>query len=317
MPIAATLLALAAAFNAVDLWPAAPWIVRAQASGGYSHYQATDLNRTLRLLENLTREAAGTNPYEVKGFDGHPALQGRLGVRHAPWNLDLEVESWSQSFEQSEVPFNLDNNSRTNRITCDDLRATQATLTSLAGCIQAAETFVFLPVTLQIAWMPDWTSWLRAGFGYGIGVLGGSADVNLNATYFGPDAASPDEVSFSVLPDPLINPVHKFFASVEWMPFKHLGIEARCGYRLTSLQSFVLRDKQGSSQVFDAAFDYPENGDHLWIQSPGADPGTQMLWIGTESEARARSSRYAYHAVHGDFDGWFAAAALDFEWGLP
>jgi len=299
------------------LWtPEGPWIARAQVSGGYSHYQATDLNRTLQLLESLTREAAGTNPYQVRGFDGHPALQGRLGIRRAPWNLDLEVESWSETFHQSEVPFNLEDNDRDDRITCDDLRAQASTLTSLAGCIQADEAFVFLPATLQIAWMPDWKPWLRAGFGYGLGVLGGSARVSLDASYFGPDAAHPDRVSFSVRPDPLVNPVHKFFASVEWTPFRHVGLEARGGYRITRLQSFVLRDKSGSSQVFDAAFDFPENGDHLWIQSPGERPETQTIWIGSETEARARSSRYAYHPVRGDFDGWFLAVSLNAQWGL-
>lgn len=298
------------------LKPSGPWIVRGQASGGYSHYQADDLNLTLQLLEKLTRESAGTNPYQVVGFDGHPAWQARLGARRAPWNLELEVENWSETFEQAEVPFNLEDNDRDNRITCDDLRATEASLTDLAGCIQAHERFVFLPVTLQLSWMPDWTTWLRAGFGYGLGVLGGSARVELQADYLGPDAADPDEVTFSVQPDPLINPVHKFFAAIELMPFEHFGLELRGGWRLTSLQSFVLRDKEGSSQVFDAAFDFPEEGDHLWIRSAAESPDTRLLWIGSEAEAKAMSSRYSFHPVRGDFDGWFAALAATFEWGF-
>lgn len=285
-------------------------------SGGYSHYRADDLNLTLQLLEKLTRESAGTNPYQVVGFDGHPAWQGRVGIRRAPWNLELELENWSESFEQTEVPFNLEDNERDNRITCDDLRAIEAGLADLAGCIQAREDFTFLPATLQLSWAPDWFSWLRAGFGYGLGVLGGSAEVSLRADYLGPDAAPPDEVTFSVEPDPLINPVHKFFATVELHPFRHLGLEARGGYRLTRLRSVVLRDKQGGSQVFDAAFDFPEEGDHLWIRSSAEHPDTRILWIGSESEARAASSRYSYHPVEGDFDGWYAALALTVEWGL-
>jgi len=315
--LAALLLSLTCAWqHPALLEPSGPWILRAQASGGYSHYQADDLNLTLQLLEKLTRESAGTNPYTVVGFDGHPAWQGRLGARKAPWNLDLEIESWSESFEQTEVPFNLEDNERDNRITCDDLRAIEASLSDLAGCIQARENFVFLPVTLQLSWMPDWTPWLRAGFGYGIGILGGWADVTLEADYLGADAADPDVVTFSVEPDPLINPVHKFFVSVELKPFRHLGIEARGGWRLTSLQSFVLRDKEGSSQVFDAAFDFPEEGDHLWIRSAAEQPDTRLMWIGSTAEAEAASSRYSFHPVGGDFDGWFAAVALTFEWGL-
>lgn len=298
------------------LRPEGPWVLRAQASGGYSHYRADDLNLTLQLLEKLTRESAGTNPYQVVGFDGHPAWQARLGVRRAPWNLDLEVESWSESFEQTEVPFNLEDNQRANRITCDELRANEAALSDLAGCIQASELFVFLPVTLQLAWMPDWTSWMRAGFGYGLGVLGGWADVTLDADYLGPDAAPSDQVTFSVKPDPLINPVHKFFASVELSPFRHVALEARGGYRLTSIHSVTLGDKRGSSQVFDAAFGFPEDGDHLWIRSAAERPDTKLLWIGSVDEAEATSSRYSYHLVGGDFDGWFAAVALVFELGL-
>lgn len=304
--------------GAPELWrPSGPWILRGQISAGWSHYEAHDLNQTLGLLENLTREAAGTNPYAVRGFDGHPAGQGRLGVRRAPWNFDLEVESWVETFAQSEVPFNLDDNDRDNRITCDDLRAAASSLTSLAGCIQASERFVFLPVTAQVAWMPDWTPWLRAGVGYGLGILGGSAEVTLESDYFGPDAAPDDRITFSVAPDPLINPVHKVFAALEWTPFRHAGLELRGGYRLTRLSSFKLSEKTGSSQVFDAAFDFPEEGDHLWIQSPGGSPQTRSIWIGSRADAEVRSSRYAYHAVDGDFDGWFLAAALSFEWGLP
>lgn len=314
---AAIVVSLAFAWQRPSLLvPQGPWILRGQASGGYSHYRADDLNLTLQLLEKLTRESAGTNPYAVAGFDGHPAWQGRIGVRRAPWNLEIEVESWSEGFVQTEVPFNLDDNDRDNRITCDDLRAVEASLANLAGCIQAKEDFVFLPVTLQLGWMPDWTTWLRAGFGYGLGILGGSARVELAADYLGPDAADPDVVTFSVQPDPLINPVHKFFASVEFMPWSHFGLEARGGYRLTSLHSFVLRDKEGSSQVFDAAFDFPEEGDHLWIRSAAERPDTRLLWIGSEDEAKAASSRYSYHPVRGDFDGWFVALAVNVEWGL-
>lgn len=307
---------LAAGFPHPEFWaPSGPTVWRAQLSAGYSHYDAADLNRTLQLLENLTREAAGTNPYAVSGFDGHPAFQGRFGLRRGPWNLDLELESWSETFEQTEVPFDLEDNDRNDRITCDDLRANAANLTQLAGCIEAEETFVFLPITLQLAWMPQWKPWLRAGIGYGVGVLAGSAEVTMRSTYFGDQAAPSDEITFSIQPDPLVNPVHKFFTSVEWKPTRRFGMEFRGGYRLTSLQSFVLSDKSGSSQVFDQAFDFPEEGDHLWIQSPGENPEVQTIWIGGEFEARARSSRYTYHPVQGDFDGWFAAVAVLFEWG--
>ncbi|MCB9497661.1 MAG: hypothetical protein H6686_12315 [Fibrobacteria bacterium] len=316
--VAPLLLSLLTFLHGTELWrPVGPWTLRAGVSAGYSHYDGVDLNRTLVLLENLTREAAGTNPYAVKGFDGHPAAQKRLGVRRGPWNLDLEMEQWIETFHQSEVPFNLEDNDRDNRITCDDLRVQADRLTSLAGCIQASERFLFVPLTAQVSWMPAWTSWMRAGFGYGLGVLAGDASVTLDAQYLGPDAAPDDQITFAITPDPLVTPVHKWFASLEWVPTRFFGLELRGGWRLTHLPSFVLAEKQGSSQVFDAAFDYPETGDYLWIQAPGRNPEVQSIWIGSREEAVGRSSRYSYHAVEGNFDGWFLAGSVVFEWRFP
>jgi hypothetical protein len=108
-------------------------------------------------------------------------------------------------------------------------------------------------------------------------------------------------------PDTRVGRADRRMMETEWRP-ESLAIAAE-------LKAHA--EKKGSSQVFDAAFDFPEEGDHLWIQSPGSSPQTRSIWIGSRADAEARSSRYAYHAVEGDFDGWFLAAALSFEWGLP
>lgn len=301
--------------QSAELWkPEGPWQVSASVSEGYTHYQATQLNEVLQLLENLTRETAGLNPYAVKGFSGHPATQLTLSVEKGPWRLGLEAEFWTQTFAQSDVPFDLSDNERTDRITCQDLFA--ANPTSLAGCIQAKEEFLFLPVTLQLSWMPRWTPWLRAGFGYGIGVLGGKASLELATTYMGEGAAEPDKIRFDIEPDPLINPVQKWFATVEWTPVAWFGLETRGGWRRSRAGGFTLRTPSGHSQVFDAAFQNPKAGDQLWIRWTATTPDQRALWVGSREDAMSNSSRYGHELVQGNFDGWFAALSLNFHWRL-
>lgn len=301
-----------------ELWRfEGPWEPSLSAGFGYSHYQAKELNEVLVLLEHLTRESAGLNPYEVKGFDGHPAAQAALRLRRGPWTAALEVEFWTESFAQSEVPFDLGDNDREDRITCDDLRATESDLSGLAGCIEARESFVFLPTTLQLSWAPRWTPWLRAGGGYALGVLAGSARIELSAEYFGAGAAPDDRVTFSVEPDPLVNPVHKFFATAEWTPSRWFGLELRSGWRITKLGGFTVRNLRGSSQVFDAAFDYPKDGDQLWIRWTSVDPDRRSIWIGSREEAESVSSRFGHQLVQGDFSGWFASLSAVVSWGAP
>ncbi|HNY31977.1 MAG TPA: hypothetical protein PKO15_13910 [Fibrobacteria bacterium] len=307
-------IALAALPCAPELWrPTGPWEISASISEGYTHYRASELNEVLVLMESLTREAAGLNPYTVTGFDGHPATQASLAFRKGPWRLGLEMEFWTQTFRQEDVPFDLSDNTRENRITCADLAAKP--VENLAGCIQAKEEFFFLPMTLQLSWMPQWTTWLRGGLGYGVGVLGGSASMELSTQYYGGGAARPDRISFDIVPDPKVNAVHKVFAALEWTPLRFASLEARGGIRLSEAGGFTLREPSGSSQVFDAAFQAPGEGDQLWIRWPESAPDRRAIWIGSRQAAMANASRYGHQLVHGDFSGWFAALALNFRWG--
>ena len=307
-------LAISSGAAAPELWrPAGAWEVSGSISEGYTNYQAAELNEVLVLMESLTREAAGLNPYTVTGFDGHPATQASLAFRKGPWRLGMEVEFWTQTFQQSDVPFDLSDNARESRITCADLAVKQ--VETLAGCIQAKEQFSFLPITLQLSWMPQWTSWMRGGVGYGIGVLGGSASMELSTQYFGSGATRPDHISFDIVPDPKINAVQKLFVAAEWTPWRHIGLEGRGGFRFSQAGGFTLSKPTGSSQVFDAAFQAPGEGDQLWIRWPESAPDRRAIWIGSREDAMVNSSRYGHQLVHGDFSGWFVALALNFRWG--
>jgi len=299
-----------------SLWrPHGPWSVSLGVSEGYTHYEATQLNEVLRLLENLTRETAGLNPYHAGGFSGHPATQLTISVEKGPWRAGVETEFWTQGFAQSDVPFDLSDNERTERITCQDL--SNSGQTSLAGCIQASEEFLFLPITAQITWMPRWKPWLRAGFGYAVGVLGGKASLELSTIYVGEGASAPDKIRFEIEPDPLVNPVQKWFATAEWTPLTWMGLETRAGWRRSRAGGFTLRNPSGSSKVFDAAFQNPKDGDQMWIRYATTNSDNRALWVGSRADAIGNSSRYGHQLVQGNFDGWFAALSLNLHWRLP
>lgn len=300
----------------IPLWrTAGPWSVSLGVSEGYTHYEATQLNEVLQLLENLTRETAGLNPYKVRGFSGHPSTQLTISVEKGPWRAGVETEFWTQNFAQRDVPFDLSDNQRADRITCQDLSTSGQT--SLAGCIQAREEFLFLPVTAQLTWMPQWKPWLRAGLGYAVGVLGGKASMELSTIYVGQGASAPDKIRFEIEPDPLVNPVQKWFVTAEWTPLTWMGLETRAGWRRSRAGGFTLRNPSGSSKVFDAAFQDPKDGDQMWIRYATTNSDNRALWVGSRADAMGNSSRYGHELVQGNFDGWFAALSLNLHWRLP
>lgn len=292
-----------------------PFDIDLQVSEGYNHYRAADLNKVMVLMEETTREASGFNRYTVTGFDGHPATQIFLGATKGAWRAGVEVEFWTESFAQSDVPFDAENPDRKMRITCADLYAVADTLSTRAGCLEARETFRFLPITLQAAWMPQWKPWLRSGFGYGFGVLAGDASIGLRTTYLGSGSAKPDHVTLEIVPTPLVALVHKAYASAEILPFSWMGIELRGGWRYTLLGGLKIDKRTGDSRVLDLIFDAPKEGDRLYVRNPAGSPEQTSLYIGSPEEARAQD-RYDFHQVTGDFSGWFLALGLNFHWGV-
>jgi hypothetical protein len=292
-----------------------PFDVDFELSEGYNHYQAADLNRVMVLMERTTNEASGFNQYNVTGFDGHPATQLYAGITKGDWRAGVEVEFWTQSFTQKNVPFDADNPDRTVSITCAELYAIADTLTTRAGCLNATETIRFLPITLQAAWMPQWKPWLRAGGGYGFGILAGSADIGLSTVYLGTGSAPPDNVNLGIEPTPLIAWVQKAWLGAEVKPASWFGIEMRGGWRYTLLGGLKVASREGSSQVLDLIFNSPQEGDRLYIRSPVGFPDQQSLFIGTPAQAEAQT-RYDFHQVNGDFSGWFVSLGLNFHWGI-
>jgi len=310
--MSALLLACLSALGAVDL---KPFDLDVGISEGYNHYGAEDLNDVMVLLEQTTREASGFNHYTVTGFDGHPATQGFLGITKGPWRAGIEAEFWTETFSQKDVPFDAENPDRKMRITCADLYAVADTLSTRAGCLDAKETFRFVPITLQVAWMPQWKSWLRSGVGYGFGVLAGDASLTLHTTYLGTGSAKPDNVTLGIVPTPLVAWVHKAWVSAEVLPVRWLGIEMRGGWRYTVMGGVEVDSREGESRVLDLIFDSPKVGDRLYVRNPSGNPSQTTLFIGTPAEARAQN-RYDFHQVTGDFSGWYVSLGLNFHWGI-
>lgn len=285
-------------------------------SEGYTHYDAKDFNRILLLMEKTTKEK-GFNPYTVDQFNGHPQSALVLGIRKNSFSLGVEAEFWVETFHQTEVPFDLENAERANRITCETLRDPNYKSSNLFGCIEATETFNFLPITLQLAYNHELRKDLRIGGGYGIGLLAGSAHIEMTADYFGDGAIPNDHVDFQIWPG--VNLVHKFFSDIEYLPLPWLGIDTRAGWRISGVQGLTLRNKKGDSRIFNSVFPDAKNEAHLYIQSFTANPDADKIYVGTESEAKAKAAAdgTSFHLVNGDFTGWFVSLKLNLYWRDP
>jgi hypothetical protein len=268
-------------------------------------------------MEKTTKEK-GFNPYAVNRFDGHPQNALLLGVRQGPWSLGLEAEFWVESFEQSEVPFDLEDAERNYRVTCETLRDPNYKSTKLFGCVEAREIFDFLPITLQLSYAREPFRWLRLGAGYGLGVLAGSAHIEMTAKYYGDGAIPDDHIRFQVWPG--VNLVHKAFLDLEYLPTfaRWIGLDWRTGWRVSGVQSLTLRNQEGSSRIFSAVFPEAKDGAHMYFQSFSSNPDDDKIYVGTEADAKAKAAASGnttrFHLVNGDFTGWFLALKLNFYW---
>jgi hypothetical protein len=264
-------------------------------------------------MEKTTKEK-GFNPYEVSKFDGHPANALVLGVKHGPWSLGLEAEFWVEKFVQSEVPFDLEDASRDTTITCADLRDPDRKSSKLFGCIEAEEKFDFLPITLQAAYNRDLGRFFRLGAGYGIGVLAGSAHIDMTAKYYGDGAIPNDHIRFQIWPG--VNLVQKAFIDAEYLPWKWAGIDLRGGWRVSGVEGLTLRDQEGSSRIFSSVFPEAKDGARMYFQSFTTNPADDKIYVGTEAEAKAKADLEGgrFHLVNGDFTGWFVALKLNLYW---
>jgi hypothetical protein len=294
--------------------PSWSWDLFASISEGYTHYDAKDFNRVLTLMEKTTKEK-GFNPYNVNQFDGHPQNALVIGARQGNWSLGVEAEFWVESFEQSEVPFDLENAERDYRVTCADLNDPARKSTGqLYGCVEAKEQFDFLPITLQGAYSRPVGRWFRLGAGYGVGVLAGSAHIEMTAKYYGTGHIPDDKIRFDIWPG--VNLVQKGFLDAEYLPWKWLGIDLRGGWRISGVEGLTLRNQEGSSSIFKSVFPEAKDGAHMYFQSFTSNPEDDKIYVGTEADAKAKAEREGsrFHLVNGDFTGWFAALKLNFYW---
>lgn len=292
---------------------AGAWDLFLSASQGYTHYRAKDLNDILLLMEETTQEQ-GFNPYKVNQFDGHPQKALVMGWRQGPWRIGVETEFWVEQFHQEEVPFDLEEAGREYRITCDTLRNPAYVSDRLYGCVDAKEIFNFLPITAQVSYGMDLGRYFRFEGGYGLGVMAGSASIDLRSDYFGEGAVPDDRTRFDIWPG--INPVQKVFGDVEFLPWKFLGISMRGGWRHSKLNGFELRNREGMSRIFQVVFPEAEDGARLYIQSFGNPDLPRSIYVGTEAKARARaeSDNSYFHLVQGDFTGWLVSLKINLYW---
>jgi hypothetical protein len=298
---------------------AGAWDVFVSGSQGYTHYEAGDLNRVLVLMEKTTA-AKGFNPYTVSQFDGHPQKALVLGVELGHWTLGVETEFWVETFEQTEVPFDLQEAERTYRITCDTLRSSGFKSDRPYGCVDAKEIFNFLPITAQVSYGRDLGRFLRMSAGYGVGVMAGSAFIDLNADYFGdvkvsndPNAHS-DHIKLEIWPG--VNAVHKVFADAEYKPWSFFGLDLRFGWRYCNMPGFNIKSQEGKSQIFSKVFPEAKEGANLYIRSFSSTSAVDQIYLGTEASARDKAAQDGsqFHLVEGDFTGWFAALKLNLYW---
>lgn len=264
-------------------------------------------------MEETTQEQ-GFNPYDVNRFDGHPQSALVVGWRRGPWRLGVETEFWVEQFHQSEVPFDLEEAGREYRITCDTLRNPAYQTQTLYGCVDAKERFNFLPITAQVSYGRDLGRRFRAEAGYGLGVMAGSATIELSTEYFGEGAIADDRIRFDVWPG--VNPVQKAWLDLEYLPWRWAGITTRFGYRISRLRGTELRNRVGDSRIFKTVFPEAKEGARLYIQSFPDPAIPEKIFLGTEADAQARASHDGsrFHLVQGDFTGWFASLKLNLYW---
>ena len=180
--------------------------------------------------------------------------------------------------------------------------------------MEATETFDFLPITLQASYNRDLGRFFRLGAGYGIGVLAGSAHIEMTANYFGDGAIPDDHVRFQIWPG--VNLVHKAFVDAEYLPLPWLGLDWRSGWRLSGVQGLTLKQKEGDSRIFSSVFPDAKNGAHLYIQSFTQNPADDKIYVGTEEDAKQKAAHdgSSFHLVNGDFTGWFVSVKLNLYW---
>lgn len=299
-------------------------------SGGYTHYNGSDLNDVMTALADQSAEQGGLNRYDVGRFDGHPRMAATIGGFYGNWNLALETEFWVEEFGQRDVPFYLNRGldpafQDGQDVNCDYLRDPSFVPVDggVAGCIDAREIFTIVPLTLQLThswYFRDRSLVLSAG--YGAGILAGNARIIVETDFIGAGARPDDTMEITLYPG--LNMVHKLLFDAEWRPVPAFGLALRSGWRWSQMQYVEIDKVKGESFLFglilgdDSSVD---KGDRAWLLRNDRS-GDKILMLRSEPTAdekrMAELSGYRYQQVQGDFSGWFlelkANAYFDWAW---
>lgn len=294
---------------------------------GYTHYEAEELNELMSLFaKRASDSAAGFNNFETGDFTGHPYQVFEVGMEWKDLALSVEVDWWVESFEQSNIPFYTERSndsslSKDDRITCSWIKERNAQNLlhedAIAGCINAEESFTFLPVTLNLSYLYELGDF-RFKPGYGIGVMGGKSSIIMNTEYYhGYDID--DNLELEIWPG--VNLLQKIWLDIEYKPWDHFGVLFKSGWRFSELQKLELSKVTGRSEILNLAFGKEIlEGDQFYIESyRNLANDENELSIENEEVFDIESNNYKkdkkyYNLVQGDFDGWYLSLKLVYYW---
>lgn len=293
-----------------------PWF---SWGGGYTHYQASELNRSMELFAKRAADSsAGFNHFSIEQFNGHPYQYFGLGLEQGPWRFSLESDFWVEDFRQSNIPFYTGRNRDTRLLPGQNLSCAQLNQAgfnpvenSLLGCIQARETFTFLPISAGLSYQWNWRSKWFARIGYQAGIMAGKANLLLQ-THYSAGSGHDDTLSMDLYPG--LNLLQKFSLESEYRPWSFLGLALRAGWRFSELAKVELRNIQGKSQILSLAFSHEfQEGDRFYIESFRGSGSDQDALTINQSKNFSKDPKY-YNLIQGDFNGWNAGLTLNLYW---
>lgn len=295
-----------------------PWF---SWGGGFTHYQAQELNQAMSLFaKRASDSAAGFNSFSMEQFNGHPYQFFGLGIEQGPWRFSLEGDYWVEDFRQSGVPFYTGRGSDPlaagKILSCADLQDPnfKAIPNSLLGCIDARESFVFIPLSAGIAYQWKWGNRFFSRIGYQAGIMAGHAGLQIKTHYFAGSGVD-DQLDMDL--DPGINLLQKINWENEYRPLPYVGLSLRAGWRFSQLGKVELKNIQGHSQILSLAFNRDfQNGDQFYIESFRGSSSEQNALSISQSKDFVKDPKY-YNLIQGDFNGWNLALALNFYWRAP
>ncbi len=228
----------------------------------------------MELFSKKTSDSsAGFNNFSVHHFDGHPYQLFEAVYNYKSYSFSLGLDYWSEDFSQADIPFynqrHLDTGiPKGSNLSCNFLETHNSLPTSISGCVQASEDFHFFPVTFNSFYTLFRNTNFTTKIGYGIGYLGGFANIAIKTSYYS-GREQGDHLVFKVGIGH--NLVHKAIIQSEYKLSDHFSFAFRAGYRLTHIDQFTVVNTKGSSEIFEIVMGKTvENNQILYIENyPG------------------------------------------------